>query len=313
MPLPVFRLLSVFVLTLVAALSPAALAAPVRVKIEIPIIRAIQVYAMPKGDVEGEDDAYVVASIVANGEESLKRLPEEGALKVSPKKPAFTSEQPGVVWEGELADGEFAYATVALIHGDGKDEARLHEFGGKLIDAAKGVAERSKKTLSGDDAEKLMADTLKVQREVVAKVKDTFSRDKNTEHFGGLFNILVWNDGGKITKRLDPIGLTFGEHRGIDAKIYTKLKYTRPNVLDKDPSGDWNMVQFAPIDDDKPEVVRVKMLENEYVKDGDQLLKKTTDYLLDVRVVADGKPLEWELGEEQTGISTIHTYWDWAE
>jgi hypothetical protein len=143
-------------------------------------------------------------------------------------------------------------------------------------------------------------------------VKDTFSRDKKTDHYGGLFSVLVWNNNGKITKRLDPVGLTFGEHFGIDAKVYTKLKYTRPNVLDKE-GNDWNEVQFPPVDDDKPEVVRVKMLENEYVQQGDQKLRKTTDYLVDVRVTAAGKPLEWELGGEQTGPGTLHTYWEYAE
>jgi hypothetical protein len=124
---------------------------------------------------------------------------------------------------------------------------------------------------------------------------------------------MVWNNGGKIVKRLDPVGLTFGEHYGTNEKIYTKLKYTRPNVLEKDEAGDWNEVQFAPVDDEEPTVVRVKMLETEYVPDGDQKLRKVTDYLLDVRVQAAGKPLEWELGGEETGTSTLHTYWEYAE
>jgi hypothetical protein len=268
---------------------------------------------MPKEGTEGEDDVYLVAGGVAKGQEFQKRLPEQGALKVAPKKPAFTPEKPGVVWEGELADGEFAYVTVVLMHGDGKDAAKLKEFQGKLDAAAKGVAERSKKTLTTEESDKLIEETVKAQREVVTKVKDTFSREKNTDHFGGLFNVIVWNNAGKITKRLDPVGLTFGEHFGIDPKVYTKLKYTRPNVLEKDDAGDWNEVQFQPIDDDKPEVVRVKMLENEFVKQGDQSLRKTTDYLLDVRVTAAGKPLEWELGGEQTGPGTLHTYWEYAE
>lgn len=298
---------------MLAGLSALAGAAPVPVKIEIPIVRAVQLYSMPRDDAEGEDDIYLVASGVAKGQEFQKRLPESGTIKVAPKKAAFSPEKPGVVWEGILNDGEFAYVTVVLMQGDGKDVARLKEFQGKLDAAAKKVAERSKKAINTDESDKIVEQTLKNQHEVVTKVKDTFSREKKTDHFGGLFNLLVWNNGGKVTKRLDPVGLTFGEHYGIDAKIYSKLKYTRPNVLEKDDAGDFNEVQFAPVDDDKPEVVRVKMLETEYVQDGDQKLRKVTDYLADVRVQANGKPLEWELGGEQTGPGTLHTYWEYAE
>ena len=307
------RVLPVCVALLVAGLAPAADAAPTAVKIEIPIIRAIQLNSMPKGGAEGEDDLYLVVTGVAKGQELTKRLPDQGTIKIAPKKPAFSADKPAVLWEGELNDGEFAYVTVLLMNGEGKDAAKLKEFQGKLDAAAKKVAERSKKTITTEDSDKIVEQTLKAQQEVVTKVKDTFSREKKTDHYGGLFNVLVWNNGGKIVKRLDPVGLTFGEHYGIDAKVYTKLKYTRPNVLDKDDAGDWNEVQFPPIDDDKPEVVRVKMLENEYVQDGEQKLRKTTDYLVDVRVTAAGKPLEWELGGEQTGPGTLHTYWEYAE
>ena len=31
-----------------------------------------------------------------------------GTMKVAPKKPAFSKDQPGVLWEGELNDGEAA-------------------------------------------------------------------------------------------------------------------------------------------------------------------------------------------------------------
>ena len=303
------RVLSVCVALLVAGLASAVGAAPTAVKIEIPIVRAIQPNTM---NTEGEDDLYVVASGVAKGQEFTRRLPDQGTIKIAPKKPAFT-DKPGVVWEGELADGEFAYVTVVLMQGEGKDAAKLKEFQGKLDAAAKKVAERSKKTITSDDSDKIVEQTLKAQQEVISKVKDTFSRDRKTDHYGGLFNLLVWNNNGKMVKRLDPVGLTFGEHYGIDAKIYSKLKYTRPNVLDKDKGGDWNEVQFQPIDDDKPEVVRVKMLETEYVQQGEQKLRKVTDYLVDVRVTAGGKVLEWELGEEKTGPGTLHTYWDWAE
>jgi hypothetical protein len=308
-----FRVLLPALALVAAAFAPAVRAAPVPVKIDLPALRPIQLNNM---DPDGEDDVYLVVSGVAKGEEINKRLPETGTMKVAPKKPAFTPEQPGVLWEGQLDDGEFAYVTVVLMQGEGKDEAKLKEFTGKLDAAAKKVEARSKKKIEGssEDADKLVEQTLAGQREVVTHVKDTFAREKKTDHFGGLFNVLVWNNGGKITKRLDPVGLTFGEHHGIDAKIYTKLKYTRPNVLEKDEAGDWNEVQFAPVDDEDAVVVRVKMLETEYVKgDNDAMTRKVTDYLTDVRVQADGKPLEWELGGEQTGPGTLHTYWEYAE
>jgi hypothetical protein len=312
MRLPVSRVLSVCLALLVAGLASSVGAAPTPVKIEVPILRAIQLNMMPKEGAEGEDDVYVLVNGVAKGQEFQKRLPESGTTKVAPKKPMF-SDKPAVLWEGELNDGEFAYVTVVVMQGEGRDAAKVKEFQGKLADAAKKVSERSKKTINSDESDKIVEGTVKAQREVISKVKETFSRDKKTDHYGGLFNVLVWNNGGKITKRLDPVGLTFGEHFGIDAKIYTKLKYTRPNVLEKDKAGDFNEVQLPPVDDDKPEVVRVKMLETEYVKQGDQALRKVTDYLADVRITAGGKVLEWELGGEQTGPGTLHTYWEYAE
>ena len=315
MRLPLSRVLGLCTAMVLSGVASAVRAAPVPVKIEIPIVRAIQLNVMTKeGEEEkAQDDVYLFVSGVAKGQEVNKRLPEQGTLKVSPKQPAFSAEKPGALWEGQLDDGEFAYLTVVLMHGTGSDAAKLKEFQGKLAEAAKKAEARTKKTISSDEFDKIVESTLEAQREVIGKVKDTFSREKKTDHYGGLFNVMVWNNGGKITKRLDPVGLTFGEHFGIDAKIYTKLKYTRSNVLEKDKAGDWNEVQFQPVDDDKPEVIRVKMLENEFVKEGDQSLRKTTDYLLDVRVTAGGKVLEWEKGGEQTGPGALHTYWDYAE
>jgi hypothetical protein len=294
-------------------LVPTVNAAPTPVKIELPVVRAVQLYSMPRDGADGEDDVYLVASGVANGKEFQKRLPESGTMKVSPKKPAFSPDKPGAVWEGTLNDGEFAYVTVVLMQGEGKDQSKLKEFQSRLDAAAKKSPERSKKTLTTEESDKLIEGTLKAQRDVITRVKDTFAREKKTDHFGGLFNVFVWNNGGKIVKRLDPVGLTFGEHYGTDAKIYSKLKYTRANVLEKDNAGDWNEVQFAPVDDENPDVVRVKMLETEYVPDGNQKLRKVTDYLADVRVQANGKPLPWELAGEQTGPGTLHTYWEYAE
>lgn len=308
----VSRALSVCLALIVAGLASAAEAAPIPVKVEIPIVRAIQPYSMATEGQDVQDEVYLFASGVAKGQQFQKRLPEQGTVKVGPKSPAFT-DKPAVVWEGQLDDGEFAYVTVVLMHGEAKDAAKLKEFQGKLDAAAKKAPERSKKTITSDEGDKLIEGTLEAQREVITDVKETFARDKNTDHYGGLFNLFIWNNGGKLYKRLDPVGLTFGEHAGIDPKIYTKLKFTRPNVLEKDKAGDWNEVQLEPVDYETPTVIRVKMLETEYVKQGEQNLRKVTDYLLDVRVLADGKPQEWELGGENTGISNLHTWWDYAE
>src|SRR4029450_13150324 len=107
---------------------------------------------------------------------------------------------------------------------------------------------------------------IKAEQGVVTKVHDTLSRAKNTGHFNGLFNIIVLNDGGKLVKRLDPVGLTFGEHFGTDEKIYSKIKYTRNNVLVPESDAEdtaWFPQVFPPLSEDK-QTVRVKMLETEY-------------------------------------------------
>jgi hypothetical protein len=279
------------------------------VKIDLPTIRPIQLYNM---NADGEDDLYVVVSGVAKGQPVDKRLPESGATKVSPKKPAFTPDKPGLLWEGELNDGEFAYLTVVLMQGEGKDQAKFKEFAGKLAEAAGKISERAKKTLTSDDSDKLVEGTVKAQRDVVTKVKDTFSRDKKTDHYGGLFNVLVWNNGGKITKRLDPVGLTFGEHYGTDEKIYTKLKYTRPNVLVQE-GGEWSQVQLEPLSEDQ-KTIRVKMLETELIKKGGgEPVRNVTDYVAEVQVTAAGKPTQWEVDGEQVGPGALHTYWEWAK
>ena len=155
---------------------------------------------------------------------------------------------------------------------------------------------------------------VKAQQELITKVKDTFSREKKTDHYGGLFNVLVRNDNGKIVKRLDPVGLTFGEHYGTDAKIYTKLKFTRTNVFEQDPDNqEWYETQYGPLNDEE-DAVRVKMLETEYIKtaEGDAN-KKVTDYLADIKVYQGDKALKWATGGEHPGPGTLHNWWEFAE
>lgn len=295
-----------------AGAGSAAVAAPVPVKVNVTNLRCIQTYAPhPTAD----DEAYLVITGVAKGQELNKRHPESGAMPANKKKPPVTEEKPLTLWEGELADGEFALVTVTLYNGKGDDAAKA--FSAKLAEATKGVAERSKPTLaSADEATNLTTATRKAQHGVVTGVKETLSREKNTDHFGGLFNVLIWNNNGTLVKRLDPLGLTFGEHAGIFEKIYTKIKWTLPNVNVKDETGEYFPQQIPPISEDK-KTVRVKMLENDYyatvVNDKPRKFKNTTDYLFDLQLLAGGQPVEWKLGNEVVGQSKVHIYWDWAE
>jgi hypothetical protein len=250
-----------------------------------------------------------MVSGVAKGADVSKRIPESGTTEVNTKKPAVDDKKPVTLWEGQLDDGEFAVVTVALYQGKGDDAAKGFEK--QIEDAAKSVAARSKKTLKADEVKALATALVKAEQGVVTKVHDTLSRAKDTDHFGGLFNIIVVNDGGKLVKRLDPVGLTFGEHFGINEKIYSKIKYTRKNVLM--PDGDeWYPQELPPITEDK-RTVRVKMLENEYVQEGERKKKNTTDYLADIQVSARGKPVEWKLGGENVGPTQTHMWWDFAE
>lgn len=292
-------------------LGTAATAAPVPAKVEMTSLRCIQNYGLSSKD---GDQVYLTVTGVAKGAELNSRLPETGTLAANKKKPPVTAKAPVTLWEGELADGEFALVTVGVYQGTGDDAAKA--FAASLAEAEKGVAERAKKTLTADEGKKLMADTVAAERGVVENVKETLSREKNTDHFGGLFNILVWNNNGTLVKRLDPVGLTFGEHFGIDEKIYTKIKYTRNNVLVAEGEGEdaeYYPQQFPPISEDK-QTIRAKMLETEYfTKDNGRRSKNVTDYLADIRILSGDKPLEWKLGGEHIGPSQLHMWWEWAD
>jgi hypothetical protein len=291
-----------------AAFSPGnAFAAPTPVKVDMTYLRCIQNYAVAAKD---DDPVYLTVSGIAKGAEVTKRIPESGTMEAGTKKPAVDDKKPVTLWEGELNDGEFAVVTVALYQGKGEDAA-AKGFDKQIVDAAKGVAERSKKTLKADEVKALATALVKAEQGVVTKVHDTLSRAKNTDHFNGLFNIVVLNDGGKIVKRLDPVGLTFGEHFGTNEKIYSKIKYTRKNVLVADGE-EWFPQELPPISEDK-QTVRVKMLETEYFEEDGKKKRNVTDYLADLQVSAGGKPLEWKLGGENVGPTQTHMWWDFAE
>ena len=55
-------------------------------------------------------------------------------------------------------------------------------------------------------------------------------------------------------------------------------------------------------------------LENELVKAKDgSPFRNTTDYVADLQVKADGKPLKWSLEGENTGVDDIHRFWEFAD
>ena len=112
--------------------------------------------------------------------------------------------------------------------------------------------------------------------------------------------------------RLDPVGLTAGEHFGTKEKIYTKLKNTRPNVMVRDAKGELAEQSLPAISDDGL-TIRAKMLETEFVKTPERLVQNTTDYLADLQLIVNGKPAKWNLSGEHPGPDDVHIYWDWAE
>src|SRR5207302_8208772 len=127
------------------------------------------------------------------------------------------------LWRADLGSDEFALVTATVIQAKGpSDSGKVKDFRDQKSEAEKKVAERSKPKLSQGEFDTLHDELLKAQRKVVLGIKKFLPRDPNTDHYGGMFDILIWNDNGTLKKRLDPLGLTFGEHYGVDPKIYTK-------------------------------------------------------------------------------------------
>lgn len=316
--------LTCLALVLVALAPQQARAAGVPVTVDLTSLRCIQTYALsPKDD----DSGYLLVTGVAKGEEISKRFPESGTAAAGPKKTPFPPGEAVTLWQGELDNGEFAQLTIALVimpdGGAPGDAAAVKQVTDKLAEVGKQVAARSKKTLTADDVKALSEQTLKGQQEVVRGVKDVLSREKNTEHLAGLFTLLVWNDNGTVKKRLDPVGLTFGEHEGTDVKKYTKLKHTRNNVMIQDKAdGPYFPQRMTPVSDDKNSI-RVKMLETEVIKktekndkgeERQRVIRNVTDYLVELQVKAGDKPLPWQLGgHHPSEKGEIQQYWDYAE
>ncbi|HET6248187.1 MAG TPA: hypothetical protein VFE47_10860 [Tepidisphaeraceae bacterium] len=307
---------------LLAGAASAAFAAPVPVSVDLTSLHAIQKYNL---DDKADDTVFCLVNGVAAGKEFQTRFPEAGKTwTAAQKKLAVAEDHPVNLWKGELNDGEFAIVTVSVFQGDGKDAALLDKYESSIVAAEKKTPEADKKTLTLGDFKALggvleagkpfaVGTLVKNEQAVITKIKNTFSRAKKTDHYSGLFNIVVWNDGTAVRKRLLPVGLTFGEQFGVDEKIYTKLKFTRDNVFVKDDKGEWGTDQLAPLSDDE-KTIHVKMLETESIKAADGTAsRKTTDYLADIQVAIKGAPVKWKLEGEETGVDDIHRYWHYAD
>lgn len=307
------RILSVISAVFLGVFVRISFSAPIPAEIDLTAIRTIQPYAL---DEKSGDEVYALVTGMASGKEISARFPEEKALPAAAKKPAVNDKAPLTLWKGELADGEFAILNVSLFQGAGADADKEKAYIAKLTDADKQAAGWTKATLDQAGYDAIAKDVLKANRSVITKIKTMFSRDAKTDHYGGEFTVIVWNNGGKLTKRLDPVGLTFGEHFGTDVKIYTKLKNTRNNVLIQDEKGQWSQQSLTAVSDDDT-TIRVKMLETETIKGATEPTKHVTDYLAELQLLdlTGGKktPVKWDLDGEQTGYDAIHTYWDFAD
>ena len=289
-----------------------ASAAAVPVEVDCSSINAIQTYNVGEA---ATDQAYLLVTGTADGKPISGRFPQTGTWPAGAKQAPVENKRPVELWKGQLDDGHYVLLTVVLMQGKGEDAAKSKEFLSKLEAAEKSVAGLSKPTLaSADELKKLATEKTKADQTVVSKITDIFSREKNTDHFGAEFTLVVWNNNGKMLKRLDPVGLTFGEHNGLDVKIYTKLKNSRNNVINKNEKGQFEMVQFEPTNDDSTEI-RVKGLETEYIPQpgGANPLRHVTDYLVGVTVKAGGKALTWTPEDQQNNADAIHVYWNFAD
>jgi hypothetical protein len=289
-----------------------ASAAAVPVEVDCTSLIAIQTYNVGE---TATDQSYLLVNSTVDGKTTTSRFPQSGTWTTAPKQQPVDSKKPAALWKGQLDDGHFAVVTVILMQGEGKDQAKSKELLSKLEAAEKGVSELSKPTLSSnDDLKKLAQDKVKADQSVISKITDIFSREKKTDHYSAMGTLIVWNNNGKIMKRLDPVGLTFGEHNGLDVKVYTKIKNTRNNVISKNEKGQWEMVMFEPTNDDSTEI-RLKGLETEFIPQpgGANPLRHTTDYLLGITVQAGGKALTWTPEDQQNNADQIHVYYNYAD
>jgi hypothetical protein len=295
---------------LAVAILFAASAKAVPVTVNLNSVIDIQSYNVGEN---ATDPVYVLVIGTAAGKAIHERLPKEGSWTAGPKLRPIDSKSPVTLWKGDLDNGQFVVLTVAMFQGKGEDTAAAKQFIESLKEAEQKVPELSSAALKPDEIKKLAEAKLKADKSVIKNIKKEFSREKKTDHYGGLFTLIVVNDNGKLVKRVDPVGLTFGEHNGNDIKIYSKLKNTRNNVLMKDEKGQWGEEQLEPVSDDS-NGLRIKELENELIKQADDKpLPHTTDYVLEISVLNGDKPQPWTAEGEQPGVDDIHKFWLYAD
>jgi len=283
-------------------------AAAVEVKIELPNIRTIQTNTVGENKT---DDLYLLVTGVAQGAPVARQLPEGKTWKSNPKEPAVTPAAKVVLWEGKLEEGQFIALTVAASAGsaDGKvDEAKRKEYFEKKAASDKKVEALTAGKLADAKAIEAARQAVNKQNAAFYKSINELYPKRKGDSYVGAFDVIVANVGGKILKRVTPTGLLAGEHYGTAVKQYSKIKYTRENVLTKDANGQFYELQMEPMGEND-ESVRVKMLEVEKVGD----VRTVTDYLVDVKISGDGKALKFELAGEHPGPTIVHDYWDWAE
>ena len=291
----------------VGGVAGTASAAPVAVKLQLTELRCIQ----PRAGEAGKDAVFVVVDGRAAGKPLRSLIPAEKPFPTDAKTVPIHKKAPQVLYEGQLDEGQFAFLTVILFTGGEPAEAA------KAVYKAKEGLDSKLEALAGAKLEKAQVEGLRVaaNKAHMEWVKGLAgSLGKSAEGYAGLFDVLLVNVGGKIEKRLTPVGLTSGQHYGTDAKVYSKLKYTRDNVLVQDPAdGSFYEVQLGPTTEEK-DMVYIKSLETRFAKAAaGEPKRQVMDYVTGVQLLdGAGKPALWELGGENPGPSIVHDYWDWA-
>ncbi|MEX2212919.1 MAG: hypothetical protein WD768_02250 [Phycisphaeraceae bacterium] len=291
----------------VAFASPPARAAAIDVKVDVPALRCIQTSAVGEGKT---DEVYLLVTGIASGKAFSAQLPEGKTLKSSPKQTPIDDKTAITLWQGKLEDGQFVVVTAVLMAGTKADGKAYFE---KKAAADKALGALSAKSINEDGVEKLRKDLNKASVAFFKAIDELYPKGKG-DTFLGSFDVIVANVDGDVVKRIVPVGLLSGEHYGIKPKRYSKIKYTRENVLMKDASGQWYEAQMDPVSLEEDRI-RVKTLEVEMIKPAgaEAEVRNVTDYLFDVRVFKGKVATKWLLNGDHPGPSIVHDYWDYAE
>ena len=280
-------------------------AAAIDVKVDVPTLRCIQTSTAGEGKT---DDIYLLVSGAAGGKAFTAQIPDGQTLKSSPKEMPIEDKSAVTLWEGKLDEGQFVVVTATLMAGSKADGKAYFE---KKAAADKAVEALNAKTIDEDGVDKLRKELNKASVEFFKGMDKLYPKGKGDTYVGS-FDVIVANIGGDVVKRIVPVGLVNGEHYGIKPKRYTKIKYTRENVLMKDASGQWYEAQLEPVNLEEDRI-RVKALEVEETVKGDEKVRNVTDYLFDVRVFKGKEATKWLLNGDHPGPSIVHDYWDYAE